>query len=154
MIDDNSNNPFSIINQSKKRDTSKDDKDYLTRQQAIKDAIDILQRKANSYGYEEEDEEGIDCDDDENGDYHHETSYEDMDHIAQIVMEELVALGKEDFVLLKDDAVREWWGKVRAAQVRKLKAKLARERKAQIKAEAYAKLSDEELAVLGLRRPK
>ncbi len=70
--------------------------------------------------------------------------------IACAAMEELVKQGKEDFLVLKNPEVAEWW----AAHVkadRKEKAKIAeQERRARVKKEALDRLTDEEKELLGL----
>jgi hypothetical protein len=74
--------------------------------------------------------------------------------IACKAMSALEELEKEDFLLLKDDEVREWWQKHKEAD-RKEKARVAeKERRARVKAEALARLSDEEKELLGLASPK
>ena len=82
---------------------------------------------------------------------------EQADRLARIAckaMDALEELEKEDFLLLKDDEVREWWQQHKEAD-RKEKARIAeQERKARIKAEALARLSDEEKELLGLAQPK
>ena len=64
----------------------------------------------------------------------------------------LVEHNLADFLLLKNDKLREWW----AAEVKKDLAAQARreakERKRQLKEQAIGKLSDEELEALGLKR--
>jgi len=71
--------------------------------------------------------------------------------IACKAMTELVEQGKADFLILRDDEVREWW---EAHQEADRKAREARERKAheaRVRKEALAKLTDEERKVLGIR---
>ena len=79
------------------------------------------------------------------------------DKLARIACKAMTALEeseKEDFLLLKDDEVREWWQAHKEAD-RKEKARLAeKERRARVKAEALARLSDEEKELLGLAQPK
>ena len=81
----------------------------------------------------------------------------EADKLARIAckaMDALTELEQEDFLLLKDDEVREWWQAHQEAD-RKERARVAEiERKAQIKAEALARLSDEEKEVLGLAKAK
>ena len=74
--------------------------------------------------------------------------------IACKAMDALEANGVEDFLLLKDNEVREWWAQHKEAD-RKEKARLAEiERKERVKAEALARLSDEEKELLGLAKSK
>jgi len=86
------------------------------------------------------------------------------DRLARIackVMQELVKQGKEDFILLKDDELREWWEKHQiadAAEVERKRVKAAKSRAANAakkakeaaKATALAKLSPEDRKALGV----
>ena len=78
------------------------------------------------------------------------------DKLARIACKALNALetmGKEDFLLLKDDEVRKWWAEHKEAD---RQAREAEERKRALKAakaRALAKLSDEEKVLLGLKKP-
>lgn len=82
---------------------------------------------------------------------------EQANRLARIACKAMTALeemGKEDFLLLKDEEVREWWGKHKEAD-RKERARVAElERKERVKAEALARLSDEEKELLGLAKSK
>ncbi len=73
--------------------------------------------------------------------------------IACAAMEELARQGREDFLVLKNPEVAEWW----AEHVKADKAEKARiaeeERRARVKAEALARLTDEEKELLGLKKP-
>ncbi len=71
--------------------------------------------------------------------------------IACKAMTELVKSGYADFLILKDDEVREWWEQHQEADRKAQEAKLERARKAKIKKEALAKLSDEEKKILGIK---
>jgi len=68
-------------------------------------------------------------------------------------MEELVKQGKEDFLVLKNPEVAEWW----VAHVKADRAEKARvaelERRERIKKEALDRLTDEEKELLGLKKP-
>ncbi len=76
-----------------------------------------------------------------------------MARIACAAMEELVRQGKADFLVLKNEEVRDWWEKHVEAD-RREKARVAEEeRKARVKAEALARLTDEEKELLGLKKP-
>lgn len=76
-----------------------------------------------------------------------------MARIACAAMEELVRQGKADFLVLKNEEVRDWWEKHTEAD-RKEKARVAeKERKERVKAEALARLTDEEKELLGLKKP-
>jgi hypothetical protein len=80
-----------------------------------------------------------------------------VDRLARIACKAMTALEeseKEDFLLLKDEEVREWWAAHKEAD-RKEQARIAeKERRARVKAEALARLSDEEKELLGLAQPK
>lgn len=72
--------------------------------------------------------------------------------IACKALNALEAMEKEDFLLLQDNEVREWWAEHKEADRR---AREAEERKQAIKAakaRALAKLSDEEKVLLGLKK--
>ena len=77
------------------------------------------------------------------------------DMLARIACKALTALeemGKEDFLLLKDDEVREWWQEHQEADRKAREAEEARQRKKEAKARAMAKLTDEEKVALGLKK--
>lgn len=97
-------------------------------------------------------------------DYESDNGYEMREHykeqcdklarIACKAMTELTKSGRGDFLILKDDEVREWWEAHQEAD-RKEKARLAEiERKERVKREALARLSDEEKELLGLSKSK
>ena len=72
--------------------------------------------------------------------------------IACKAMTELVKSGYADFLVLKDDEVRDWWEKHQEAD---RKAREKEERKKQVaktRREALKKLSDEEKIALGLKK--
>lgn len=82
---------------------------------------------------------------------------QECDRLARIAckaMTELVKSGHADFLVLKDDEVREWWEKHQEDDRKAREAKLEKERLAQVKKEALAKLSDDEKRVLGIPVPK
>ncbi len=72
--------------------------------------------------------------------------------IACKAMTELVKSGHADFLILKDDEVREWWEQHQEADRKAQEAKLEKQRRAKIKKEALSKLSDEEKKVLGIKK--
>jgi len=77
------------------------------------------------------------------------------DKLARIACKALTALqdmGKEDFLLLKDDEVREWWKAHKEADARARAAAEEKERRQAAKARAMAKLTDEEKILLGLKK--
>lgn len=74
--------------------------------------------------------------------------------IACAAMEELVRQGKADFLVLKNEELREWWEAHLEAD-RKEKARIAeKERRERVKREALERLTDEEKELLGLSKPK
>jgi hypothetical protein len=89
----------------------------------------------------------------DNGYSQREEYKQQCDRLARIAcaaMEELVKQGKEDFLVLKNPEVAEWWTAHVKAD-RKEKARIAEiERKERVRAEALARLSDEEKELLGL----
>lgn len=64
--------------------------------------------------------------------------------IACKAMTELVEQGKADFLILRDDEVREWWEQHQEAD------RKAREER--VRKEALSKLTDEEKKILGLKK--
>jgi len=76
-----------------------------------------------------------------------------MARIACAAMEELVRQGKADFLVLKNEEVRDWW-EAHVKADRAEKARIAEEeRKARIRQEALDRLTDEEKELLGLKKP-
>lgn len=78
--------------------------------------------------------------------------------IAEKVMRELARNHLEDFVILQNDDVREWWTEIieedkrKAAEIAaKEAAREAREEKARRKAEILSRLTDEEKKILGVK---
>ena len=79
----------------------------------------------------------------------------EADKLARIACKALQALedmGKEDFLLLKDDEVREWWQAHQEADRKAREAEEAKRAKAEAKARVLAKLTDEEKILLGLKK--
>ena len=80
---------------------------------------------------------------------------QECDRLARIAckaMTELVKSGHADFLVLKDDEVREWWEKHQEADRKAQEAKAEKARRAKVKREALAKLSDEEKKILGIKK--
>lgn len=73
-----------------------------------------------------------------------------FEKFAVEAMEELEKNSIADLLLLKNDKLREWWKSHKAAEAKKLAAKLEQERIARVREEALAKLSTEERKVLGI----
>ena len=79
----------------------------------------------------------------------------EADKLARIACKALQALedmGKEDFLLLKDDEVREWWKAHQEADRKAREAEEAKREKAEAKARVLARLTDEEKILLGLKK--
>ena len=73
---------------------------------------------------------------------------------ACAAMEELIKHGKADFLILKNEELREWWEKHLEDDRKAREAEERKQRRIQIKKEALDKLTDEEKEVLGLNNPK
>ena len=71
--------------------------------------------------------------------------------IACKAMTELVKSGHADFLVLKDDEVREWWEKHQEADRKAQAEKAEKARRAQLRKQALSKLSDDEKAALGIK---
>lgn len=82
---------------------------------------------------------------------------EQCDKLARIAcaaMEELVKQGKADFLVLKNEEVRDWW-EAHIEADRREKARVAeKERRERVKQEALDRLTDEEKELLGLAPKK
>ena len=77
------------------------------------------------------------------------------DKLARIACKALNALeemGKEDFLLLKDDEVRAWWAEHKEADRKARAAEEAKRLKKEARERALSKLSDEEKVLLGLKK--
>ena len=73
--------------------------------------------------------------------------------IACAAMTELEKMGKEDFLILKNEEVSQWWAAHKEAD-RKERERVAEvERKKRVKEEALKRLTDEEKELLGLKKP-
>ena len=72
--------------------------------------------------------------------------------IACKALNALEAMEKEDFLLLKDNEVREWWAEHKEADRRAREAEERKQALKAAKARAMAKLSDEEKVLLGLKK--
>ena len=77
------------------------------------------------------------------------------DKLARIACKALGALEameKEDFLLLKDNEVREWWAEHKEADRRAREAEERKQALKAAKARAMAKLTDEDKILLGLKK--
>lgn len=71
--------------------------------------------------------------------------------IACTAMTALEEMGKEDFVLLKNEEVRSWWEQHKIDDAKERNREDADLEKKRIREEALAKLSDAEKKVLGIK---
>ena len=81
---------------------------------------------------------------------------EEADKLARIAcaaMTELEKMGKEDFLILKNEEVGQWWAKHKEADRKEQERIAEKARKERVKAEALARLTDEEKELLGLKKP-
>ena len=80
---------------------------------------------------------------------------QEADKLARIACKALAALedmGKEDFLLLKDDEIRIWWSAHKEAD-RKARAEAqAKQDRKEAKERVLAKLTEEEKVLLGLKK--
>ncbi len=77
------------------------------------------------------------------------------DKLARIACKALGALEameKEDFLLLKDDEVREWWQTHQEADRRARAEAQAKQERKEAKERVLAKLTEEEKILLGLKK--
>jgi hypothetical protein len=72
--------------------------------------------------------------------------------IACKAMTELVEQGKADFLILRDDEVREWWEQHQEADRKAREARERKAREAKIRKDALAKLTPEEKKILGIKK--
>jgi hypothetical protein len=82
---------------------------------------------------------------------------QECDRLARIAckaMTELVKSGHADFLVLKDDEVREWWEKHQEDDRIAREKEAEKRRVAKLKKDALAKLSDEEKELLGIGSKK
>lgn len=69
------------------------------------------------------------------------------------VMLELVKCERADFLLLRDDDIRKWWGKLLSESESRLEQRKRRWSDYRIKVIAYERLTAEERRALGIRKP-
>lgn len=72
--------------------------------------------------------------------------------IACLALQALEDMGKEDFLLLKDDETRIWWAEHKEADRRAREAEQAKQERKAAKERVLAKLTDEEKILLGLKK--
>lgn len=81
----------------------------------------------------------------------------EADKLARIAckaLTELIKHGKADFLILKDDEVREWWEAHQEADREEREREAERARKKALKEQALARLTEEEKEALGLSKKK
>lgn len=79
----------------------------------------------------------------------------EADKLARIACKALQALedmGKEDFLLLKDDEIRVWWAAHKEADRAAREAERVKQERKEAKERVLARLTDEEKALLGLKK--
>lgn len=72
--------------------------------------------------------------------------------IACKAMTELVKSGYADFLVLKDDEVREWWEKHQEADRKAREKEERKQQRTKLRRQALKKLSEEEKIALGLKK--
>lgn len=75
------------------------------------------------------------------------------ERVARKVMVELVKAGRAEFLLLRDEEVADWWGKIYNGVHQKFQKHQERVRQYKVKLEAYERLTKEERKILGIRKP-
>ena len=79
----------------------------------------------------------------------------EADKLARIACKALAALedmGKEDFLLLKDDEIRVWWKAHKEADAKARAEAQAKQERKEAKERLLARLTDEEKSLLGLKK--
>ena len=70
--------------------------------------------------------------------------------MMEAMMDELVAAGAADFLLIRNQQIREWWESVVARRKKEQELKERQERQRQLRESALSKLSSEEREALGV----
>ena len=73
--------------------------------------------------------------------------------IACAAMTELEKMGKEDFLILKNEEVGHWWAAHKEADRKERERVAEKARRERVKKEALDRLTDEEKELLGLKKP-
>ena len=79
----------------------------------------------------------------------------EADKLARIACKALAALedmGKEDFLLLKDDEIRVWWAQHKEADRAAREAERVKQERKEAKERLLARLTDDEKILLGLKK--
>lgn len=69
------------------------------------------------------------------------------------IMMELFTCGRADFLLLRDDGIRKWWGSIIKESEQAVETRKQLWQNYLIKSKAYQRLSPEERKALGLKKP-
>ena len=72
--------------------------------------------------------------------------------IACLALQTLEEMGKEDFLLLKDDETRIWWAAHKEADRKAREEALAKQERKEAKERLLARLTDDEKILLGLKK--
>jgi len=75
------------------------------------------------------------------------------ERLARKIMLELIKAGRAEFLLLRDDEVSDWWGKIVGGIQSKIVKHKEKVRVYELKLQAYNKLSAAERKTLGIRKP-
>lgn len=73
------------------------------------------------------------------------------DDMAQRIMDVLCENGQGDFLLLRDDEIREWWQSVTAERDRKRRQLEAKQRREELRKSGLSKLTAAERRALGIK---
>lgn len=76
------------------------------------------------------------------------------ERIARKVMVELIKAGRSEFLLLRDEEVNQWWGKLYNGVHEKFQKHKEKVRIYEIKLAAYDRLSKEDRKALGILKPR
>ena len=79
----------------------------------------------------------------------------EADKLARIACKALAALedmGKEDFLLLKDDEIRIWWRAHKEADAKARAEAQAKQKRKEAKERVLARLTEDEKILLGLKK--
>lgn len=75
------------------------------------------------------------------------------ERLARKIMLELIKAGRSEFLLLRDDEVSDWWGKIVGGIQSKIAKHKEKIRVYELKVQAYEKLTAAERKTLGIRKP-
>lgn len=86
-------------------------------------------------------------------DFDEDTYWNKQERIARKVMLELVKAGRSEFLLLRDDEVSQWWGKIVGSIQSKIAKHKEKVRIYELKLQAYERLTVAERKMLCIRKP-